>query len=1549
MTSLFQRLLLAFCCFFILQLGSHFAHATGAASTYFNIYVPPNNDAVRRNVALIVTALYDSTSISIIDDDADGDDDDSYTGYLNAGQSYVLYIKDNGINDDARYASGGELKRDGDYFFINSDKLVFASISTDSDWQHDFAPSVNQKSVGEKYIIYAPKITNSNRDLNVFAYEDETSITISKISQSGTTQTGLTDVDITEKTIVAQRTIDVGQDIIHYFPDGRNIMNSGETYMIETNKPVSVQYGALFGNARDGGGQVPASNGSASGELFYFAVPYQASGEQEIRIVSWDDGNNVNLERYSNGNWTAMQGWNLDRLDPAEWVGRNNGNATYPTVFRVTCSAGKRVSVFEANWLETGSPGTSDVATMLSADNGSTAGKEFLAYVPPPGKEENVVNPATGELFGGKFSHLYLYAYRDAAVVTVKDAKTNGGVINKTFTIEPNRYADCYLSLNEWKSIYNGTGNPNDGDERPYLVIESDENISVMNTNFNDNWMMYFGSSQQPLIQQNSSSSTTTAIPGDTLVVTTQIEIDGDNPLNNASVQQVVASGLIPISCKLINNDDQTEILGVHTLGENSTIIDYNGIGQISPSDNYETVLQLQVATSENNGDLIDNNTVLSVENVVTGYIEGELQQNVMSVGIQNQASNLDNLIFQPCLSSTLGTDLTDSWNAAWIDYNNDGWEDLYITDKDDQSKNLLYLNNNGTSFTKKNVGPIVDRKSNTTSSAWADVNNDGNIDAFIINATQDPSSLFLGNGNGSFNEQKSSGISYEPQYFHGAAWLDYDNDGFVDLLTTNFFETRFHHLYQNNGDNTFTRVFESPLVQESHRSMAPICADYDNDGLIDVFIPNGSNEANNLFRNLGNGRFEKILTGPIVTDLDNSVGAAWGDYDNDGDLDLYVANASGQVNRLYRNDGDGSFSSITNSTTTQTRDSHGVSWVDIDNDADLDLLVTNDIGANSLFINDSEGNFTPKLDEYLSANTGLSFGHSWADYDKDGDMDLILMNHGEQANVFLCNQTNGGSWISIRLEGTNSNFSAIGAKVRVKANDLWQMRQVTTVSGFGSQHSLRQHFGLGTSSSIDSIEINWPSGYTHYLTNVNVDQCITIVEDEASLVTGIAFHDENSNCIKDENEALIPNTRLLIQPGNIIATTNAEGEYSIRLDQGDYSLDFPSDIDYWDRSCSADVNVGNDPNQSFTQNLGANAVVNGYDLSVSFGVTAWRRGFSNQSVILVENKGTTAAFDVDVVLNYPSEVDVKRSSPDLYASDGDEYTWKIDTLNPGGISYIELVDSVTLAATVGQNLLVSLQANSSTGTDLNPTDNSFEETQEIVGAIDPNDILVSPLGDGEEGFIPIEQTITYTIRFQNVGTYLASRVIIENQIPSNLDLRTFELESTSHASEFTISEDGLMRIVYNNIELPDSTSDEPGSHGFFIYNINPKKTLSGGDVIINQAEIVFDYEDPMVTNTVTNTIKYDLSFSKDGIHIYPNPANEEVSIDVLEDYFSFENAPYLECVELYDVKGIRVQVMEIDDAHTAKLKVDEMEPGVYILKVINSAGRINAARLLIR
>ena len=1511
--------------------------AGGAPSTYFNIYLPPNNDAVQRNVALIVTAIYDETTFTITDDDADGDSDDTVTGTLQAGQSYILYIKDNGINDDAQYASGGVLKRDGDYFIINSSNLVFASMSTDSDWQHDFVPSVNKTSIGEKYIIYAPKISSSKGDLNVFAYENNTTITISKISKTPTTVTGYTNIDLEQKTIIKQRTLNIGQDIIHFYPDGRDVMETGETYMIESNKPVTVQYGALWTNARDGGGYVPSANGSSSGDLFYFAVPYQSAGEQEIRIASWSSGNQVKLDRFENGNWVAMKSWTMDRLKPADWIGKSNGSATYPTVFRITCSSGKKVSVFECNWMETGSPGTSDMASMVSSEAGTDAGKEFLAYLLPPGNQTNVVNPFTGKAFGGNFAHCYLFAGNAAAKVTIKDAKTNGQKINKVYTIAANRYADAFFSLAEWKSIYNGDGNPATGTERPYVLIESDQNISVMNANTNDNWMMYFGSSLESAFKQSGNVNKEIGIPGE-MVNFNSVISNGSNTITDPKLVVTVGSGCIASSPML--NTGSGNIKGnVVTTTTNSTIT-FDGIPNIAPNKDITVSTNLTITPTFNDGKPIPNNTIISVESTITGTINGQIQQSTVSSGLQNQSSNSANLLFNTCYTGELTELLTDSWNHAWIDYNNDGWEDLFVTDRSTSRPNQLFKNNGNGTFTKAYAGALGSLSEKTIASAWGDFNNDGFIDVFVANATGSKSHLYK-NNQGSFTEVNNCGLSVNAEYFHGAAWVDFDNDGYLDLIVTNFFETKFHEVYRNNKNGTFTRLLNNPIATESNRSTVPALADYNNDGLVDMFIPNGDNKANSLFKNTGNGNFEKITKGDIVTDLANSVGAAWGDYNNDGWMDLLVLNASNQNNQLYKNKGDGSFERVMDTPIDKDKgNSHSGLWLDIDNDTDLDLLITNDKGVKFLYINDGKGSFSRKLDEYVNSDYGNAMGITAADYNKDGSLDVYVSTHSNQKNKLFCNTSlDNNNFINIKLVGTSSNSSAIGATLKIISDDKLQSRQVLPVQGLGSQNSLRQHFGLGSSKQVSSIEIDWPSGYKQIVNNVPANQFLTITEESGNLVKGFAFEDKNNNCKWDEKEQKIENIRFAVKPLGTNFATLSEGKYELRLNAGSYEVEIQPN-DFWKLNCSQKIKVSGN-NNTIEHFFPLSAEKKGYDLQVNTGVTAWRRGFANESLLSCSNAGTGPATKVELTISYPDPVDLKWAKIPWTSKSGTSYTWYFDTIAAGKSIQILLRDSVTLSASVGQEL--TLKANvGAQDDDLDPSNNDYSEEIAIVGAIDPNDILVFPKGAGKEGIIDRNQLLTYTIRFQNVGSYYASRIVLKNWLSKHLDWRTFKIEAVSHPNyNFEITDDGLLSVVFQDINLPDSTVNEPESHGFFKYSILPNKEAFGGAKIENSVAISFDYEDPLQSNTVLNTIQFAATKEASELLIFPIPVLEELNIVGQIQTLSSKINPLLVDLTVYDLQGKAILNFQNADDLIVKRNISGLPPGTYVVSAFDKNGKL--------
>ncbi len=1521
------------------------ALATGEPSTYFNIFVPPNNDAVQRNVCLIVTAIYDNTSFTILDDNADGDSDDNVTGTLMSGQSYILYIKDNGINDDALYASGGTLKRDGDYFTITSTNLVYAAMSCDSDWQHDFVPAVDKSSVGEKFIIYAPKISSSKRDLNVFAFSDNTTVTISKISASATTQTGYTNINLVNKTVVAQRTINIGQDIIYYYQDGRNVMNTGETYMVESNKPVSVQYGALYQNERDGGGYVPSSNGSCSGELFYFGVPYQATGEQEIRVVSWDNANAVKLERYSNGSWVAMSNWTMDRGKAKDWVGKNNGNVSYPTVFRISCSAGKKVSVFEANWLETGSPGTSDIATMVASEAGNTSGKVFLVYMAPPGNETNVVNPATGTFYGQKITHIYLFS-REGATVTVKDAYSNGGDINRTYNIAPGRYVDCFLTETEWKSIYNGTGTVAGGPERPYLMVESNNNISVMNTNFNDNWMMYFGSSLIQSFSQEGSSSQTIGIPGDIITVNSNIQLESNGMLTGATLKVIVGDGAIPISSTFKNLTDNTSIEGDINFGPTESVITFSNVPALNSQKQYQVQTEISLLPSSNDGTAMANNTIVVVESILSGTMDGAFQQSTITQGIQNRTAVTSNLLFSICGSGELVNTLNNTWGIAWVDYDNDDDDDIFITDKDADRSNLLFRNDGNGIFTKITAGVLVTDKAISVASTWGDIDNDGDVDVFVANDTQKKSELYINQGSGNFSKKVNTGLSQEPGYYHGASWTDFNNDGFLDLMLTNYFPTRFHELWRGIGDGTFTSE-TSVITMESNRSLTPLWADYDNDGWQDLFIPNAEGNNNSLYHN-DQGTFTKITTGSIVNDGGNSVAACWGDYNNDGWLDLFVANASNENNFLYRNNGNGTFTKVTTGiVVTDGGQSHGCSWVDIDNDSDLDLYVTNDQGSKALYINKGDASFEKKINEVISMDYGNSFGHAWSDYDKNGQLDLMVATHTANKDYLFCNNGNGNKWISIKLKGTRSNRSAIGAKIRVKSGGLWQTKEVQSQNGFASQNSMRTSFGLNSASIADSVEITWPSGYRQVLTNLNSNQHLSIAEPTTSKLKGVAYRDGNNNCVYDENETLLANMSIRIMPSGITAVTNNVGEYEANVANGNYTLNGVA-TGLWNASCgSASFAVNNSVSNTYTRNFAFNETAVGVDLASSFASTAWRRGFVNQSSLVIKNSGSELATGSEVSVTYPTHMFLLEASTPWHEKNGNTYTWLIDNLGINETFIIHLSDSVGLSATIGDELVVSCQITGGQ-TDLNAANNSFEFRSNVVGAVDPNDIQVSPKGDGEEGFISREDWVNYTIRFQNVGNYPAWRVTIEDQLPSYFDLKTIEVVSATHHHGYSISDNGMLTFVFNDINLVDSTQNEAQSHGSIIFKVRPLRDLTGGEQLLNDAAIVFDYEGAINTNQVTNKIKYTATPENNVVRISPNPSSGHTRFTVDRNGFHLQDNVMINDVEILSQDGRIVYTQGNMNVKTFEMNVGEFIPGMYMVRITDEKKVIYFGKLAI-
>ncbi len=480
------------------------------------------------------------------------------------------------------------------------------------------------------------------------------------------------------------------------------------------------------------------------------------------------------------------------------------------------------------------------------------------------------------------------------------------------------------------------------------------------------------------------------------------------------------------------------------------------------------------------------------------------------------------------------------SWGSPiWGDMNNDGFLDLIVPTHGLASSGgpLVYLNNAGTNFTDIrstcNIGaaPSFDTK-DWHGYAFGDYDGDGNLDLYISEGAKGQQGgttkrdlLFRGNGDGTFtNVSEAAGIQVTTHRGRIGAWFDYNNDGYLDLFVKNYADE--NDLYQNNGNGTFSVVPNAAGLAQATDGIGfggiIAVADYDNDGFMDIAI-SGDGNAHALYRNLGNGTYSDVTSAAGISATNKGKGLAWGDYNNDGLLDLFVAryqqNNGTYGGALYRNNGNGTFTDVAAEAGVKLPGNNwaGV-WGDYDNDGYLDLFLTNSGStgngpgnANRLFHNNGDGTFTNVAAAQgveLQDNVSLPKGAAWADYNNDGFLDLVIKDgignesdNGDEATGIqrlFKNTPNGNHFIKVKLVGVRSNKQGIGARVTLRTpNGLVAFRENTGDGGGNlySQGSQPLHFGIGTAGKAAKITIAWPSGTVDSVSNVNANSTITVVE----------------------------------------------------------------------------------------------------------------------------------------------------------------------------------------------------------------------------------------------------------------------------------------------------------------------------------------------------------------------------------------------------------------------------------------------------------------------
>jgi ASPIC and UnbV/FG-GAP-like repeat/Secretion system C-terminal sorting domain/Fibronectin type III domain len=426
--------------------------------------------------------------------------------------------------------------------------------------------------------------------------------------------------------------------------------------------------------------------------------------------------------------------------------------------------------------------------------------------------------------------------------------------------------------------------------------------------------------------------------------------------------------------------------------------------------------------------------------------------------------------------------------SVAWGDFDNDGFDDLFLGYKAQLFRNKT----NGEFELITDTGIAGSADATNFVAVWGDYDNDGLLDIFYHN-NRDKSWIYRGHGNGTFTKVITA-IKGDRSDVTNATWTDYDMDGDLDLSMTGG-----RYIYRNDGNDFFVR-FDLPAgaTPNFYESTVASWADFDDDGDPDVFW--GSKGKDELFRNNGDGSFTSITDQRVTQDYNYDCcpiptpTALWADFNNDRKLDLTILHAGGPI-YAYRNQS-GQFDSVFYSYGNNRQSSENLFLTDHDNDGDLDMFSMGPYALrDGIWENKNANRFSKIRSGLLSNYTPSDATFSWNDFDNNGYSDLFQFDGTRQ---IYKNLSNGNSWIKVRLRGRISNSTGLGAKIFVKSHAGWQRADVTTHHSYNVQQGFMSVFGLGNATKVDSITIIWPTGNRQYLTQIDVNQVVLIDEQNA-------------------------------------------------------------------------------------------------------------------------------------------------------------------------------------------------------------------------------------------------------------------------------------------------------------------------------------------------------------------------------------------------------------------------------------------------------------------
>ena len=750
------------------------------------------------------------------------------------------------------------------------------------------------------------------------------------------------------------------------------------------------------------------------------------------------------------------------------------------------------------------------------------------------------------------------------------------------------------------------------------------------------------------------------------------------------------------------------------------------------------------------------------------------------------------------------------------------------------------------------------------------------------------------GQGNFTARQQIMTSDLYNIGDIHIA---DINGDGNLDILAIAVVDFWNLYWFENLGNNqTFSNKQLITSVGFAHNIDT---ADIDNDGDLDIIYNGQEDTLLGVLKNLdGQGNFGAV---DGIIDGVNTVNIT--DIDGDGNIDILYSRERHQAGfpteretGWYGNtNGQGDYNTARNVINDGTYSD--IYIADIDGDSDKDILVsryTND----TQWYDNLDGSGTFDLNANVINYSGTFSQTNLVDVDNDGDVDLLNINTNANTLVWFENDGLGNFDMNTQHVIVTGNVSSF---------------TIADINNDGKQDVVVV--------SYDDNTVAWYENLGRLYNEINGNISLDI---------------DNNGCSADDAD--VSNFLIVTESStNSFATfSQDDGSYTISVNEGDFTTTIVTAIPtYYTANPTASTNTLSGIGNSATVNFCLEPVntINDLNISIYPSINEPRPGFDTTYTIVYKNEGTTQLSGTVVFEYDTAKLQFLSASETVNAQTSNTLSFSYTALNPFETKTIDLMFNVYAPPTtnIGEILNTTATINPVSG-DNTQEDNSYTLQQTLIGSYDPNDIQVL---EGDQVLLEnADKYVHYVIRFQNTGTASAINVRVQNVLDANLDWTTMQLESLSHLGRVQITDGNMIEFVFDNINLPDSTTDEPNSHGYITYKIKPKNTVVIGDIIANTADIFFDFNLPITTNTVTTQIVETLSVSEsvaDVFSIYPNPTKNTIYIQGKEN---------ISKLAIRDLNGRLLKETTLPNPQqTTEISMENTANGMYFLSIETAKG----------